>query len=162
MTTINEQHWRAVILSSPSRPKARKALGCTFKELKDFRATHMPDHSWPDLRSAEDIAREQFKARERTRAARATLDKCGVVYRPDVPEPNPTADDVEAAILALNPPLMAALEAFLPGISPKQMKNEYHRLLELRLLQAPSSRWADNFAFTPLGRAVQAKLKAAQ
>lgn len=60
------ERWRSIIAAAASRREARDALGCSFHDLKTFRAEHMPDHSWPDSRTAS----ERRKSIEATRRKR--------------------------------------------------------------------------------------------
>lgn len=164
--TVDVEHWRAVILAADSRPKAKKQLGCSFKELKDFRAQYMPDHAWPDKRQPEDIAREQFEARERKRERRALeIAHTLVPYvEPEAREPND--EDVDAALLRMNPRQMEALESFAPGLHPRHHQKVHHDLMDMGLLQAPlrpssnaNLSMKGDLQFTPLGRATHARLK---
>lgn len=78
----------------------------------------------------------------------------------------PTADEIDAAILNLNPSQMAALEAFMPGMHPKRIEAVHHQLADQNLISqglrtgsGGMSIARGDWMFTPLGRAVQARLK---
>lgn len=165
--TVDVDHWRSVILAAKSRPAAKKALRCTFKELKDFRAQHMPEHQWPDPRKGEDIAREQHAARERKRDRQAELVWMqAAAERQKEISREPTENEIEAAILMLNPRQMTAMEAYMPGIVPRGFDAVYSELRTLGLIQTqlrPSSKAnlvsIGGYLFTPLGRAVQHRLR---
>lgn len=163
--TIDVEHWRAVITAAASRPKAKKLLGCSFKELKDFRALHMPDHTWPDPRQPEDIAREQFEARQRARLRQAQLND-GDSYREYIAQlsAEPTPEQVAEAAAELPYDLAKVLVEFEPGTRTRELANEYSRLATLRLvypLTVLTQRKSDGYAITALGRAVQVYLQKA-
>lgn len=78
---------------------------------------------------------------------------------------DPTPEEVDAAILMMNPRQMQAMEEFFPGMHPKHIQAVHHELIKQGLINVtlrPATSTTvklGDYVFTDLGRAVQARLK---